>query len=108
MINVIFKRKNSKLVSFDICGHAGYDTYGNDIVCSGVSAISTTIVNGIIEVLNIEVSYEIKDGFLSLNLIELSDQDIDKCSVLMETMLLGFRSMMINYSEYINVTIEEV
>lgn len=108
MINVKFLKENHKLVAFDISGHAGYAEHGYDIVCSAVSAISTTIVNGITEVLNIEAAYKVKDGFLSLSLKKLSSEDIERSAVLMETMLIGFKSMEVNYGDYINITVEEV
>jgi uncharacterized protein YsxB (DUF464 family) len=108
MIYIDFEKKNNKFISFHIHGHAGYDEYGKDIVCSAVSAISITIVNGITEVLGINAPYEMNDGFLSLDLKGLSDEEIDKCSVLMKTIFLGFKSMYVNYSEYIKITIKEV
>jgi uncharacterized protein YsxB (DUF464 family) len=108
MINVKFFTENHKLVAFNIKGHAGYAEHGYDIVCSAVSAISTTIVNGITEVLKIEAPYEVKDGFLNLNLRGLAFEDIEKCTILMETMLVGFKSMKVNYGDYIKVIVEEV
>lgn len=109
MTNVTFEKHNEKLISFKIIGHAGYDEFNKDIVCSGISAISQTIVNGIIEVAKVKADYEIdEDGFLSLTLKNLNDSDIEKCQILMETMLIGLKSMEINYGEYINVKIEEV
>ena len=35
-----------------ILGHADYEDYGKDIVCSSVSSIVTTTVNGIYEIDN--------------------------------------------------------
>ena len=108
MINIKFVRKHNKLVSFDISGHAGYAENGYDIICSAVSAISYTIANGITEVLVIKAPYEIHDGFLKMNIGACSSEDIEKSQVLLETMLLGFQNMKVNYGDYINVTVEEV
>lgn len=108
MINVKFLRENHKLVAFDINGHASYAEHGYDIVCSAISAISITIVNGITEVLNIKAAYKVKNGFLSISLKNLSSEDIERSAVLMETMLVGFKSMEVNYGDYINITVEEV
>jgi uncharacterized protein YsxB (DUF464 family) len=108
MINVRFFRENHKLVAFNIDGHAGFAEHGYDIVCSAVSAISITIVNGITEVLKLKAPYKVKDGFLNLTLKGMSFEDIDRCTVLMETMLVGLRSMEANYGDYIKVTVEEV
>ena len=108
MINIKFVREHNKLVSFDISGHAGYADSGYDIICSAVSAISYTIANGITEVLSIEAPYEIHDGFLNMDIGVCSSVDIEKSQVLLETMLLGFQSMKVNYGDYINLTVEEV
>lgn len=108
MTNVIFKKKNEKLIAFKIEGHAGFDVEGEDIVCSAISAISQTTLIGILEVLEIHVEYYIKNGFLSLSLEKKSMEDIEKCQVLLQTMVLGLKSMEMNYYDYINVKVEEV
>ena len=108
MIDVRFLKRKHKLISCEISGHANYDDYGRDIVCSAVSAICYTIANGITEVLKVKAACRINDGFLNLSLGDLKMEEIEKSQVLMETMLMGFQSMKVNYGEYINVTIEEV
>lgn len=108
MINVVFEKKNQNLISFKIEGHAGFDEYGKDIVCSAISAISQTTLIGILDVLKINVDYDIVDGFLSLRLEKKTIQEIEKCQVLLQTMLLGFKSIRQGYKNYINVIVEEV
>ncbi|GLC32212.1 ribosomal-processing cysteine protease Prp [Clostridium omnivorum] len=108
MINICFKQSSSKILGFNIEGHAEYGEEGEDIVCSAVSALSYTIVNGITEVLKISVEHIIKDGFLQLSLRDNNLEEIEKCQVLLETMLLGFKSMEIGYGDYIKVQVEEV
>jgi uncharacterized protein YsxB (DUF464 family) len=108
MVNVRFLKEDDRLIAFDISGHAGFDDQGFDVVCSAISAMSITIANGIIEVLNIDAACEVRDGFLSLTLKELSLEDIERCEVLMKTLLISLESMKVNYGDYINVTIEEV
>ena len=108
MITVDFKRSSGKLVSFQVSGHAGFDEYNRDIVCSAVSALTITILNGITEILKVDAAYEIKEGFSKVTLEKLSVDDIEKCQVLMETMLLGIKSMEIQYGKYITLKMEEV
>ena len=50
MIKVKIEREQEKLKKIIITGHSGYDDYGKDIVCSSVSSIVITTVNGIIEI----------------------------------------------------------
>ena len=51
MIKVNVESKDKKHVDcVRIHGHAMYDDFGKDIVCSSVSSIITTTVNGIYEI----------------------------------------------------------
>lgn len=110
MVNVEFVRSNGKIVSFKIKGHAmpKEAQLDIDLICAAISSISQTIVIGIEEVLKIKVKYDIEDGFLSLNLEGQTLEDIERCQVLLETMILGLKSIEITYGEYINVKVEEV
>ncbi|MCY6371861.1 ribosomal-processing cysteine protease Prp [Clostridium ganghwense] len=108
MTNIIFKKKDENLISFKIDGHSGFDEYNKDIVCSAISAVSQTTLIGILEVLKISMDYCIEDGFLSLSLEESPVEDIEKCQVLLQAMLLGLKSMELSYGDYINVKVEEV
>ena len=108
MIKVNFEKSLGKLVSFQVSGHAGFDEYNRDIVCSAVSVLTYAIINGITEVVKISADYEVRDGFSTLSLNKQSLEDIEKCQVLMETMLLGIKSMEIQYGKYITLKMEEV
>ena len=48
MIRIKISNKNNLIDLVDIVGHAGYDDFGKDIVCSGVSSVVTTTINGIL------------------------------------------------------------
>lgn len=109
MINVIFLKKQDNLVSMKATGHAEFDEYGKDIVCSATSALSIAILNGITDVLCFKPVFHIgEDGFLSISIESLHIEQIKTCQVLMETLLLGLQNIEINYGEYINVKVEEV
>lgn len=108
MIYAVFKRNSGRIVDVNISGHAESVDEGYDMVCSAVSAISLTIANGVTEVVKVNPYVTVKDGFLNMNLQKLTKDDMDKCQILLETMLLGLKSVEINYGEYISVEIEEV
>ena len=76
-----------------------YDEYGKDIVCSSVSSIVTTTVNGIIEIdkdyLTVE---EIKDGMI----ITILKKD-KICDKLIKNMLDLLSELEISYPENIKV-----
>ena len=48
MITVNVLKESGKYKRIKILGHAMYDDYGKDIVCSAASSIVTTTVNGIL------------------------------------------------------------
>ena len=110
MVSVEFVKSLGNIVSFEMKGHAmpKQAQLDVDLICTAISAISQTTVIGIEEVLKIKVKYDIKDGFLNLNLEDQTLYDIKKCQVLLETMILGLKSIEINYSDYIKVETKEV
>lgn len=109
MIRARFVRRQGDLVSVVCKGHAGFADYGNDIVCSATSALCGAVLNGITEVLHIEPDFSIdEDGFLSISMENLPENQMRACQVLMETLLLGLENIEISYGEYINVKVEEV
>ena len=52
-----------------ITGHAGYDLIGKDIVCSSVSSIVITTVNGILR-LEDTIVYSIKDDIFTIKVVK--------------------------------------
>ncbi|GAA0718678.1 ribosomal-processing cysteine protease Prp [Clostridium malenominatum] len=108
MIKAVFEKRKGCIVSFDIKGHANSVSEGYDLVCAAVSAISITMANGITEVAKVNADIQTIDGFLSCNLKKLSSEQIHKCQLLLETMLIGLRSIEKSYGKYIKVLVEEV
>jgi len=108
MIKVVFSGTSDKLVEFKAEGHAESATEGYDLVCSAISASSIMIANGITDILSVPAVISADNGFLHINLRKLSLSDIEKCQVLMKTLLLGLRSMEKSYGKYIKVLVEEV
>ena len=68
MIRVKIK-PNSILVT----GHANYDAYGKDIVCSSVSSIITTSVNAILTLDENAIKYEAKEGLVQIEILKEND-----------------------------------
>lgn len=110
MTNVKFYKRSDKFIGFKLNGHASPEELDLDIdlTCAAISAISQTTLIGILEVLKIDAVYKIEDGFLDLTLENQSSEDIEKCQVLLETMLLGLKSIEFTYSDYIKLELEEV
>ena len=100
MIKVSVESKNKKHIDLvKIYGHAMYDDFGKDIVCSSVSSIIITTVNGIYEIdkdyLNVE---EIKDG---MNITILKEDKV--CDKLIKNMLTLLSELEDTYPENIKV-----
>ena len=112
MIDIRFKKRNHKLVSFKVRGHAEYyegdQVIYDDIVCGVVSNLAQVAILGVTEVLKLKAPYIAEEGNIQLDISQLSSEEIEKCSVLLETMLLGLKNLEISYGEYIKVSVEEV
>ena len=85
-------------------GHSGFDVAGQDIVCSAVSAIVQTAVIGLVDVVGIEPIYHQKSGLAHLKIpARLSDKKTREIGIVLETMLLGLKSIELGYSEYVTI-----
>ena len=99
MIRVSVESNKKHITKISILGHADYEEYGKDIVCSSVSSIVTTTVNGIYEIdkdyLNVK---EEKDGMI----ITILKQD-NVCDKLIKNMLSLLQELEESYPENIKV-----
>ena len=64
MIKVSIVKENAKYKKISILGHAMYDEYGKDIVCSAASSIVTTTINGCIALDKDSLNYEVNEDGL--------------------------------------------
>ena len=82
---------NNRLNGFEIKGHSGYGTEGDDIVCAAVSSAALMTVNTITEIIGDTASIEQDDGYLRLS--------VDKPSCETVKILEGFKLHMTGISE---------
>ena len=85
----------------NILGHADFGTYGKDIVCSSVSSIMTTTVNGILRFNNKYISYKEKENDFQI-VINEHNEIVDN---LIENMISLFKELEQDYPK--NIKIEE-
>lgn len=102
MIKIFVFKENDLIVGFQIKGHSGYAEEGKDIVCSAVSTASQMCVIALEEVLKVKPIYEIKDGFLSLELEEVSE----KTQVVLSSMELTLRNIEENYPKFVKMEVK--
>ncbi|MCD5415041.1 MAG: ribosomal-processing cysteine protease Prp [Clostridiales bacterium] len=106
---IIYRNKNKEIFKYIITGHANAAKHGEDIVCAAVSVLSQTTVLGLHGVAKIAIDYEINDGKLTCNLPKyLTKQERIATNLLLETMYIGFKSLLENYSEYMKIHDKEV
>ena len=83
----------------EITGHSNYDTLGKDIVCSAVSSIVTTTINGIISIDEKAISYSYKNDKMTITNIK-NDEITNK---LLNNMIDLLKSLAKDYPKNINV-----
>ena len=94
MIKVV-KKENI----IEITGHSNYDTLGKDIVCSAVSSIVTTTINGIISIDEKAISYSYKND----KMIITNNKKDEITNKLLNNMLDLLKSLAKDYPKNINV-----
>ena len=102
MIKVkVLSKDNKHIDEINITGHADYEEYGKDIVCSSVSSIVTTTVNGIYEIdkeyLNVEAN---KEGNMKITILK---EDL-VCDKLIKNLLTLLSELEESYPENIKVS----
>ena len=128
MINAKIFYKNNDIIGFVIDNHAmpGDRDFNNDVllvgeafdmVCNSVSVLSQSVLIGIDEVLKLNCTYEIADGYLKLDLTDFSKEELEESQVLLKTFEKSLESVISSLdqmfgnnkrSEYINLLKEEV
>ena len=99
MIKVNVIRNKGILDTITIKGHAMYDVYGKDIVCSSVSSIIVTTINGILSINEDSLEYSEKSGLVTIKVI--TEDDI--CLKLLENMLMLFSELSHKYPKNIKI-----
>jgi hypothetical protein len=99
MISVKVKKENSKYKKITIVGHAMYDDYGKDIVCSACSSIVTTTVNGILALNKGSLSYLVSKKGMNID-VKSTDETTQ---ILINNMVSLLKELEGNYPENIEV-----
>ena len=128
MITVKINEKESKIVGFVMDGHALSDDRdfssdsalvgeAFDLICNSVSVLSQSVIIGLDEVLKLNSTYEMKDGYLKLDLQDFNEEELDEAQVLLRTFEKSLESVILGFDqivgkkkrkEYITLIKEEV
>ena len=98
MICIEMKIDNDKIIGFHIEGHAGYDDYGKDIICSSVSVLAINCINSIKEFANADFSLDMNETTGLIDFL-LKEKPNEKAELLLLSMLLGLQSIEETYGK---------
>ena len=99
MIKVSVLKENRKYKKITILGHAMYDDYGKDIVCSACSSIVITTVNGILALKEGSLDYLVSKKGMTIN-VKIDDETTQ---ILLNNMVSLLRELEGNYPNNIEV-----
>lgn len=107
MTVVHFIRNQHGITGFEVSGHSGYADYGNDIVCAAISSLTQTTVLGLRNVVQVDVTVEIKDGYLECRLPKKLSAELWRDSQLvMNILYVGLKGIEEEYQDFLRI--EEV
>ncbi|GAF36033.1 ribosomal-processing cysteine protease Prp [Lentilactobacillus farraginis] len=110
MIKATIHHYKGHVAGFTITGHADAGEYGQDIVCSAVSVLSITTVNGLQEVVGLDVdvdSDEKNGGYLSVEIpVTTNSTKQLQSDAVLKTFENGMADIATSYSQYIKLNVE--
>lgn len=95
MIKIKVNKNNQKIDEVSITGHAMFDDFGKDIVCSSVSSIVITTVNAIERIDKNSISYQEEPFFIKV------EKDNDITNKLLENMISLLKELELQYPKNI-------
>ena len=108
MIDVtVYVDSNKKYKGYRVCGHAGYDEYGHDIICAAASVIAQNTANSIEKFTQdrFKTILDEDEGLLEIKFIG----DIGRDTILlMKSFELGIESIVEDNEDYIKMRYKEV
>ncbi len=99
MISVKVEKENGKYKRVKVLGHAMYDDYGKDVVCSAASSIVTTTVNGILTLDKESLSYLVSKKGMTIDIKSTSKNT----QLLINNMVNLLKELEVNYPDNIEV-----
>lgn len=99
MIKVRVEKDGANYKKVSILGHAMYDDYGKDIVCSAASSIVTTTINGILSIDKSNLSYMVSNKGMTITI-----NGVDRVTqILIRNMINLLKELEKNYKENIEI-----
>ena len=104
MTTVTFRSEGSRIVGFEVQGHSGYATEGEDIVCAAITSAVRLTECAIIDVLGAKAKVRVKDEDARITLtLPVSCDEEEAVQAVLAGMMLTLCSMRDDYPDYIEV-----
>ena len=102
MIRVkFFYTDDFNIKGFELKGHADYDEFGYDIVCSAVTSNTIAVINSLDTLQKVSFDkVEAKEGYISA---VVCDSDIEKSQLLLEHLKLAIEQIKKEYPKNIKI-----
>ena len=108
MIRVVIGKRDGCIESFRISGHAEYDDYGKDIICSAVSMIGINTVNSLSVLAGESFTVE-QDEDSGLLEVVFDHGPNEKADLLLRSLELGIQGVIDQYgSEFVSLVYETI
>ena len=106
MTTVTFHTDGSRISGFEVQGHSGFATEGEDIVCAAVTSAVRLVECAINDVLGLEAAVKVreKDAYISLNLpAKLGQTAESPCQTLLTGMMVYLSELHNEFPDFIEV-----
>ncbi len=107
MIKVRIEKKENKIYAFEVSGHAGYASHGEDIICAAISMLVINTINSIDYLTDDEIILEEHNqqtGHIWFKLNIETKPYSGETDVLLKSLELGIKSAIEQYgSKYIEM-----
>ena len=100
-----FEPMTDAITQVSLSGHAGFDTYGNDIVCASVSALLIATINGLEEYVGINTKVNIKEGDTIFFIDTQSGTQTTQAQAIVHTFYLAMLGLQDEYEDFIEVNL---
>ncbi|OCN03667.1 hypothetical protein A4S06_04715 [Erysipelotrichaceae bacterium MTC7] len=104
MVKVNIDTNAGQITKVVIQGHADSAKHGQDLVCAGVSSIAVGVLNALHAMDENACSLEMNDAFIKIVVIN----NTETVQTVLKTLYIQLKTMVENYSAYIQITKEEV
>lgn len=105
MISAEFFLREDHFVGVSVRGHAGYASYGNDVVCASVTSAVELTANGITEILKIPASVGVFENEVRIDLPAGAGLDAER---FLQALRLHLALLQQDYPENLQLTDTEV